>query len=97
LGPSRDALRDIEHAALVQADRDHSPEARALRRSWAQLIKPVYEVDPLLRPSCGGEMRIVAFITDHDVVGAILRKRFKLCSYFGESSSGMDSWFSHGV
>ena len=55
------------------ADRDHSPDARALRRSWAQLIKRVYEVDPLLCPKCGGEMRIIAFIIDHDVVDAILR------------------------
>ena len=46
---------------------------RALRRSWAQLIKRVYEVDPLVCPKCGGEMRIIAFITDHDVVDAILR------------------------
>jgi hypothetical protein len=67
------APQDIEHATLVQADRDHSPETRALRRSWAQLIKRVYEVDPLLCPSCGGEMRIIAFITDHGVVDAILR------------------------
>jgi hypothetical protein len=48
-------------------------DARALRRSWAQLIKRVYEVDPLLCPSCGAEMRIIAFIIDHDVVDAILR------------------------
>ena len=67
------AFRDIEHATLVQAGRDHSSEARALRRSWAQLIKRVYEVDPLLCSKCGGEMRIIAFITDHDVVDAILR------------------------
>jgi len=48
-------------------------DARALRRSWAQLIKRVYDVDPLLCPSCGAEMRIIAFIIDHDVVDAILR------------------------
>ena len=30
-------------------------------------------MDPLLCPKCGGEMRIIAFITDHDVVDAILR------------------------
>ena len=67
------APRDAEDAPMVRADRDQSPDARALRRSWAQLIKRVYEVDPLLCPSCGGEMRIIAFITDHDVVDAILR------------------------
>ena len=49
------------------------PRARALRRSWAQLIKRVYEVDPLVCPACGGKMRIIAFIIDHDVVDAILR------------------------
>ena len=31
------------------------------------------QVDPLLCPSCGGEMRMIAFIIDHDVVDAILR------------------------
>jgi hypothetical protein len=67
------APRDTEHATSVQADRDHSPDARALRRSWAQLIKRVYEVDPLVCPKCGGGMQIIAFIIDHDVVDAILR------------------------
>ena len=67
------APRDGEQAPSARARRDHSPDARALRRSWAQLIKRVYEVDPLLCPSCGGEMRIIAFIIDHDVVDAILR------------------------
>lgn len=47
--------------------------ARALRRSWAQLIKRIYEVDPLVCPSCGSEMKVIAFITEHDVVDAILR------------------------
>jgi len=42
-----------------------------------QLIKRVYEVDPLLCPKCGGEMRIIAFIIDHDVVDAILRHHAK--------------------
>lgn len=30
--------------------------------TWARLIKKVYEVDPLVCPKCGGEMKIVAFI-----------------------------------
>ena len=62
-----------DHLSTDSTDRDHSPDARALRRSWAQLIKRIYEVDPLVCPKCGGEMRIIAFITDHDVVDAILR------------------------
>ena len=64
---------DGRHVPSVSGDRDRSPDVRALRRSWAQLIKRVYEVDPLVCPKCGGEMRIIAFIIDHDVVDAILR------------------------
>jgi hypothetical protein len=55
------------------AARAEARDARALRRSWAQLIKRIYEVDPLLCPSCGSEMMVIAFIIEHDVVDAILR------------------------
>ena len=55
-------------AARAEARND-----RALRRSWAQLIKRIYEVDPLVCPTCGSEMKVIAFITEHDVVDAILR------------------------
>ena len=68
---------DGRHVPSASAARDQSHDARALRRSWAQLIKRVYEVDPLLCPSCGGEMRVIAFIIDHDVVDAILRHLVK--------------------
>jgi zinc transporter ZupT len=44
-----------------------------MRRSWAQLIKRIYEVDPLVCPSCGAEMKVIAFIIDHAVVDKILR------------------------
>jgi hypothetical protein len=56
-----------------RAVRDEVRNARALRRSWAQLIKRIYEVDPLVCPSCGSEMKVIAFINEHDVVDAILR------------------------
>jgi len=57
----------------LRTDRDETHDARALRRSWAQLIKRIYEVDPLVCPSCGGEMKVVAIIVDHAVVDEILR------------------------
>ena len=56
-----------------RAARAEARDARALRRSWARLIKRIYEVDPLVCPSCGSEMRVIAFITEHDVIDAILR------------------------
>ncbi len=44
------------------------PEPAPFRRSqahylWAVLIARIYEVFPLLCPLCGGQMRIIAFIT----------------------------------
>lgn len=41
-------------------------------RSWARLIKKIYEVDPLICPKCGGSMRIIAFIEDYKVIKKIL-------------------------
>ena len=34
--------------------------------------KVIYEVDPLVCSNCGGQMKIVAFITDRKVIRAIL-------------------------
>ena len=61
-------------APSVRAKKDQGPDARALRRSWAKLIKRIYEVDPLVCPSCGSEMKVIAFITEHAVVDKILRR-----------------------
>jgi hypothetical protein len=44
-----------------------------MRRAWAQLIKRIYEVDPLLCPTCGAEMKIIGFVTVHEVVTKILK------------------------
>ena len=41
-------------------------------KNWARLIKKIYEVDPLVCPKCGGDMRIIAFIEDYKVIGKIL-------------------------
>ena len=48
------------------------PERAALRRRWANLIRRVYEVDPLVCPRCGGEMRVVSFITEPSLIKRIL-------------------------
>jgi len=56
-----------------QSARAEAQDARAMRRSWAQLIKRIYEVDPLVCPACGSEMKVIAFITEHEVVDKILR------------------------
>src|SRR4030042_5525298 len=45
----------------------------ACRSAWARLIAKVYEIDPLVCPRCGSEMRLIAVITDPAEVRKILR------------------------
>ena len=47
-------------------------ERRRLRRAWAQMIRRIYEVDPLTC-RCGAQMRILSFILDPRVVTKILQ------------------------
>jgi hypothetical protein len=55
----------------VIAPRERVPLREAQRR-WAELLRRVYEVDPLTCPACSGPMRIVAFITQRAVIDRIL-------------------------
>jgi len=51
--------------------------ARRLRRSWARLIKKMYEADPLDCPRCGGPLKIISLIDSAAGIERILR-HFKL-------------------
>jgi hypothetical protein len=52
---------------------DPEPETlREARRRWAELLRRLFEVDPLACPRCGTEMRIVAFLTDPTTINRIL-------------------------
>jgi hypothetical protein len=42
-------------------------------KGWAEMIRKIYEVDPMICPRCGGRMRVVAFLTEHAVVDQIIR------------------------
>ncbi len=50
------------------------------RRLWALLLAHIYEVLSPVCPKCGGEMRIIAFITEAVVIREIL-------GHLGESTS----------
>jgi len=41
-------------------------------KGWAEMIRKVYEVDPMLCPKCGGKMKVIAFLTDYAVVDRII-------------------------
>ncbi|MES9906770.1 MAG: transposase [Sedimenticola sp.] len=40
---------------------------------WAMLLARIYEINPLVCPRCGSEMRIIAFVTEREPIGRILR------------------------
>ena len=48
------------------------PYRATLRRRWAELIRRVYEVDPLVCPRCGSEMRVIGFITQPALIDRIV-------------------------
>ena len=58
--------REREDDGLSDAER------RARRRAWAHLIRRVFEVDPLVCANCGGSMRIISVILEHEVITKIL-------------------------
>lgn len=58
----------IQNSAGVAA----TSRCRAPGYAWALLLARIYEAFPLLCPKCGGEMRIIAFITEAVAVRDIL-------------------------
>jgi len=50
---------------------DPDTDKKPVSRSWARLIKKVYEVDPLKCPKCSGSMKIKAFIRDPKEISRI--------------------------
>jgi len=43
------------------------------RKNWARLIQKIYEIDLLTCPKCQGQMRIISFIEDEEVIKKILK------------------------
>jgi hypothetical protein len=65
--------KDGEETRAAGDGSDEGEFILARRRSWARLIRRVFEVDPLECPDCGGEMKIIAVITDPPVIDRIIR------------------------
>jgi hypothetical protein len=60
----------IPDAPVVLAEREDL-SLREARRRWAELLRKVFEVDPLKCPGCGGGMRIISFITRQNLIDQI--------------------------
>jgi len=56
-----------EDAAVIAGDMDRT----APSSYWASCIKKVFEIDPLVCPKCGGDMKIIAFIHDRKEIKRI--------------------------
>jgi hypothetical protein len=56
---------------------DDSPDARAYRKAWARLLSKVYEIDPMVCPKCGSEMKVIAIIQEPAEIDRILRHLVK--------------------
>ncbi len=52
---------------------DAPPLSKELKKRWSYFIRKVYETDPLICPKCQGEMRIISFIDQPDVIQKILQ------------------------
>lgn len=46
---------------------------------WAQLIKRIYEIDPLLCSKCGKKIKIIGFVTHQAEINRILRRIGRPC------------------
>ena len=66
-GKMRKARADAFHMPIIEDTDRHVPS-----KGWAEMIRKVYEVDPLLCPQCGGEMKVISFIEDHEVIDRII-------------------------
>lgn len=58
----------------------------ARKRAWARLLAKVYEIDPLVCPKCGWEMRVIAVIQDPVEIRNILAHLLKT----GRAPPGFD-------
>lgn len=61
--------RETESSPLAIIDEDISVPSRG----WDEMIRRVYEIDPLLCPRCGGKMRVIAFVEEPKVIDKVTK------------------------
>jgi len=70
-GMRRKAAEAGDEHPIVCVDPEPEVLSEAALR-WAELLRRIFEVDPLACPRCGEEMRIVAFVTEPRIIDRIL-------------------------
>jgi hypothetical protein len=66
-GKMRKAGFDPSQSPIIEDEPTYGPS-----RGWADMIRKVYEIDPLLCPSCGGKMSIISFIEEPKTIDRII-------------------------
>jgi hypothetical protein len=66
-GKIRKAGTRPSHPPIIEDDSTYLPA-----KGWAEMIRKVYEVDPLRCPSCGGQMSIISFIAEPKTIDRII-------------------------
>jgi len=66
-GKKRKTGEDPSHPPIIDDEVSFVPS-----KGWAEMIRKVFEVDPLICPHCGGEMKVISFIEDHKVIDKII-------------------------
>ncbi len=66
-GKKRKTGDDSSHPPIIDDEVSFVPS-----KGWAEMIRKVFEVDPLICPQCGGEMKVISFIEDHAVIDKII-------------------------
>ena len=66
-----------ERKKRIEAEQGEGPSCTVVKQRltlghWRRFIKFIYEVDPLICPSCKVEMRVVSCLNDPDVIFKIL-------------------------
>jgi hypothetical protein len=59
---------------------DNSPATRTYRKAWAHMSSKVYEIDPMVCPKCGSEMKVmkvIAVIQEPEKIKRILQHLVK--------------------
>jgi hypothetical protein len=72
--PMGDEVVSADHAPAANEDLTETGSKMPFYAAslWAMLIARIYEVFPLVCPQCGGELKIVAFLTEANPIQRIL-------------------------
>jgi hypothetical protein len=77
---------DSEDPGFEPLDDGEEVTVDARKRAWARLLAKVYEIDPLVCPKCGWQMKVIAVIQDPVEIRDILAHLVKT----GRAPPGFD-------